>query len=102
MYDVKLKQNKGLPQLGPQTVITGRRPKVPNSTRLSGNPSGNSVSQNATNSNSQSQKSDREIDLHDAQDITDMRTGYDPVEAKVSRSPCTGSGIFGLSRINFT
>lgn len=66
------------------------------------NPSGNSVSQNATNSNSQSQKSDREIDLHDAQDITDMRTGYDPVEAKVSRSPCTGSGIFGLSRINFT
>ena len=46
--------------------------------------------------------STREIDLHDAQDITDMRTGYGPVEAKASRSPCTGSGIFGLSRINFT
>ena len=46
--------------------------------------------------------SEREIDLHDAQDITDMRTGYDPVEAKASRSPCTGSEIFGLSRINFT
>jgi len=66
VYDVVLKQNKTLPQLGPQTTNNSRRPKV-QSTRLLGNVSNNNSTPTLTESQGEDQKQVRVTAEQDAQ-----------------------------------